>query len=322
MIRLLPFCLFLASSFSPNTPVSADALRLYGRGEYDKCVEVLTSANDPTQDETERRLWLGRCYMKLRRWDDAAGQMEKAVAAGQSDCVPHLWLARAYGRKASHAFFLTAIGLAKKVRAEFELARSLCPENTDVRFDLLTFYLEAPGFLGGGREKAEAEAEEITKINPRLGCTARAIIAEKGKNWERALGELRKAAEDFPTAAEAHSDLAEYLFRRGDFPGAAASADRALEIRNAFPTAALVLARSRIEMGEDVTGAVSLLKTLSLGPLMDNDPSFQEVYYWLGKGYVALRMKSDAIRALESALRFDPGHAGAKAALAQARRLP
>ncbi len=320
MIRPLLLCLLFAPSLCPNA--AADVARLYGRGEYRKCVEALTSENEPLRDEAERRLWLARCYMKLRRWDDAVGEMEQAVAADQSNCVLHLWLARAYGRKASHAFFVTAIGLAKKVRAEFELARSLCPANTDVRFDLLTFYLEAPGFLGGGRDKAEAEAREIARLDPRLGRTARASIAEKDKDWERALGEFRKATEDFPTAPEAHYDLAEHLFRRGDFPGAATSARRALELRSPYPGAELVLARSRIEMGEDVAGAVNLLKALSSGPLMDGDPSFQEVYYWLGKGYVTLRMKPEAIRALESALRFDPGHAGAKSALARARELP
>ncbi len=312
--------LLSAPSFCPNAAV--DVAGLYGQGEYQRCVEALTSENGSSRDETERKLWLARCYMKLRRWDDAVREMEQAVAAGQSNCVLHLWLARSYGRKASHVFFVTAIGLAKKVRAEFEIARSLCPANTEARFDLLTFYLEAPGFLGGGREKAETEAAEITRLNPRLGCTARAVIAEKQEDWDLALKELMRGTEDFPTAPEAHYDLAEHLFRRGDFPGAAASARRALELRNPFPGAALVLAGSRIEMGKDVTGAVNLLKALSSGPLMDGDPSFQEVYYWLGKGYVTLRMKPEAIRALESALRFDPGHAGAKSALARARELP
>jgi cytochrome c-type biogenesis protein CcmH/NrfG len=61
---------------------------------------------------------------------------------------------------------------------------------------------------------------------------------------------------------------------------------------------------------------VHSLEVLSAGPLLDEDPPFSEVYHQLGRGYAALGRKSEAIGALEAALRFDPEHAGAKAALA------
>ena len=63
----------------------------------------------------------------------------------------HLWLGRTYGEKADASNFLTAAGLAKKVRTEFERAVQLDPGNVMARTDLAEFYLEAPGIVGGGQ---------------------------------------------------------------------------------------------------------------------------------------------------------------------------
>ena len=44
----------------------------------------------------------------------------------------------------------TATGLASKARQNFERAVQLDPQNREALSDLFEYYLEAPGFLGGG----------------------------------------------------------------------------------------------------------------------------------------------------------------------------
>jgi len=313
---------FLALPLVPSSVDMAGAIEFYGRGEYQKAIDTLTRGAAASLDSPERRLWIAKAYLQLRQWDGAIGELQRAAELEGSNCMLHLWLGRAYGRKASHASLLSAFGLAKKVRAEFELAQSLCPENHRVRFDLLSYYLEAPDFLGGGKDKARREADEIAGLDPRLGYAARAVLATRDKNWDLARNELIQAVRSFPDNAEAHADLADFYYRRGDFAAAASSAHEALKLRNAYPKAQLILAASHIEMRRDVAAAVRSLEALSAGPLLDDDPPFAEVFYELGRGYTAFGRMPDAIRALESALRFNPEHAGAKSALAEVRRLP
>ena len=67
----------------------------------------------------------------------------------------NLWLGRAYGRRAEISLqLITAPGFATKARQYFERSAQLNPYNLDAQSDLFEYYLEAPGFLGGGFDKA------------------------------------------------------------------------------------------------------------------------------------------------------------------------
>ena len=78
----------------------------------------------------------------------------------------HLWLGRVYGEKAERANPLAAAVLAGKVREEFERAVQLNPKDVDARLDLAEFYIEAPGILGGGEQKAREQAQSIATREP------------------------------------------------------------------------------------------------------------------------------------------------------------
>src|SRR5262249_2047338 len=150
-----------------------------------------------------------------------------------SNSVKHLWLGRAYGEKASHAFKLSAFGLARKVRQEFETSVRLDPANMEARFDLLEFYIEAPGVVGGGSDKAEAQAAEIASRSPERGYGAQARIHRHKKEWAQALQEYERARSAAPKALEPCLELAEYLLERNDFERAGAVAAQALALRPA-----------------------------------------------------------------------------------------
>ena len=73
-------------------------------------------------------------------------------------------LGRAYGRLAENASWIAAIGLAKKTRIAFENAVELDPLNEQALQDLIQFYREAPGFLGGGADKASNLESRLIKL--------------------------------------------------------------------------------------------------------------------------------------------------------------
>ena len=50
---------------------------------------------------------------------------------------------------------------ASKARQYFERAVALDPANEEAMNDLFDYYLQAPGFLGGGFERAEQVAKRI-----------------------------------------------------------------------------------------------------------------------------------------------------------------
>lgn len=309
------FCFWAAVSASAGAQELSQAIGLYRHGQFDRAAEMLRK-RPPSAD---LQLWLGKSYLKLRRWDDAIRELEEAAKAQPSNSMVHLWLGRAYGHKASHVTFFRAPGWARKALREFEAAVKLDPRNLDARFDLLEFYLEAPGFLGGGRDKAEAEAGQIAAVNPRYGCSARARLLQQEKNWDQARKELTRATVEFPKDPGAFTDLAEFLLARGDYAAAAANAREALRLDEDDATARFLISAAEIALRRNIADAGKTLASLSAGPLDDSDPEFQQVFYWLGRAFQEEGKPAEAREAYRSALRYDPEHEAARKALSRIR---
>src|SRR6202007_1370841 len=104
--------------------------------------------------DAESHNLLCRAYFSLEEWDRGIAACESAVKLDPQNSLDHLWMGRIYGEKADRAGFLKAAGLAKKVRSSFERAVELSPNSWEARTDLAEFYLEAPGIVGGGKDKA------------------------------------------------------------------------------------------------------------------------------------------------------------------------
>jgi Tfp pilus assembly protein PilF len=129
----------------------------------------------------------------------------------------HLWLGRVYGEKADRANFVTAARLAGKVREEFERAVRLSPNDVDARLDLAEFYAEAPTIVGGGEQKARAQAQSIAALNPAREHWVYARIAEEKKDAATAEREYRQYIDLSHGDAEAWLNLALFLRRQKRF---------------------------------------------------------------------------------------------------------
>jgi tetratricopeptide (TPR) repeat protein len=316
---ILLFTLMLLPPSPPGGDLN-DAIHLYQKGDFRQAITLLTPLRGISPNDPNIRLWLGKSYLKARDWDNAVREMEKAVQIQPSVAINYLWLGRACGGKAAHAFPLLRPHWAGRVLKEFESARKLSPENLDIRFDLLEFYLEAPGIMGGGRDKAMAEAQAIAQRDPRKGYIARSAILSKDKKWDLAKKELIQATVDFPKDPDTYKDLAVFLLARQDFKEALQNARKALALNNESKGIQLLVAAASTQLRTDLDEAEKVLNKLASGSLADSDPSFEEVYYWLGECYLAQGDRSKAQVALKKALSFNPDYDKAKEASSALRK--
>ena len=158
-------------------------------GESDKALGLLMSL--PKNGE-----WHNldcRIHLALEHWDTAVSECEKAVAADRQNSNDHMWLGRALGEKASRASFMSAYGLGKRVRSEFEEAVQLNPKNAEALADLGEFYYSAPGIVGGGSDKAANVASQLDQVDPARAHELRARIAEQNKDYTTAEREFKQA---------------------------------------------------------------------------------------------------------------------------------
>lgn len=170
-------------------------------GEADAARAHLHSLLENETNNAEAWNLLGRVAFTTQDWRGAVNDCEQAVHFAPQNAEDHLWLARALGEEAGHVSFLTAFGLARRARVEFETAAQLAPRDASVLMDLAEFYMEAPAVLGGGLPKAEGVARQLDAVDPRRGHELRAELAEKEGDPRRAAMHLKQAMEGAPHPA-------------------------------------------------------------------------------------------------------------------------
>ncbi len=104
-------------------------------------------------------------HYENEQYEAAIPLLEKLVEAEADNADFHHLLARCYGRRAEQVNWFSAIKYAEKTREHLELAVDLDSQNVEILDDMMDYYREAPGFLGGDKKKADEIEALINKIS-------------------------------------------------------------------------------------------------------------------------------------------------------------
>jgi tetratricopeptide (TPR) repeat protein len=311
--RRLPTLLLLALS-SLSAADSADR-QVLAEGRVDEAIASLQRRISTAPKDSESYNLLCRAYFTLGEWDQGIPACEKAVSLAPENPQYHLWLGRIYGEKASHAGFLSAAGLAKKVRGEFESAVRLNPNSAEARTDLAEFYLEAPGIVGGGRDKAKAQAEKLAAMDPVKAGWVEGRLAEKKKDLVSAENDYRIAIEASHGAALAWLNLA-FFYRHA---GRLDQMDDAIRHASAAPMdqpeVLMECAEMLLRSKRDLPQATQLLRRyLSSPSTVEAAPAFK-AHYLLGTALEQQGNKPAAAQEYRASLSMARTFAAAQTAL-------
>ena len=257
----------LAFAQSPRDLVSS--------GRADEAIQSLQQQIQSNPQNAEAYNLLCRARFQLEQWDAALTACEKASSLDPRNSLYQLWLGRAYGEKADRVNFMKAAGLAGKVRDSFERAVQFDPASVDARTDLAEFYLEAPGVVGGGKDKALAQADALMKLKPAVAHWVQGRIAEKNKDLAAAEREYRAAIESSGGGAHSWLNLALFYWhtkRLDQMEQALQTMDsRPLDRPESLTDGASILMRS----GRNLPFATRLTRKYLQGPLVEQEPSFK-----------------------------------------------
>jgi tetratricopeptide (TPR) repeat protein len=269
MRRVYVLSLLIAAFSFAATPEWTRANGLYQRTEYAQSLAILLGA--PYKDAPTLQL-IGQNWFMLGEYKKASDALEKGVAMDPNNARLVYWLGRTYGRRAETANPFAAPGLASKARQLFEKAVQLDPSDKDALGDLLDFYLEAPGFLGGGVPKAEALAQAILKQDQAEGHYAQGIVADRKKEYDAAEQQFRRAAELAPRQVGRILVLARYLANHGRVKESDALFEQAAGMAPNNPRVLFDRAATYIKEKRDLDVARELLKRFLDSPLTPDDP--------------------------------------------------
>lgn len=289
-----------------------EASQLLSSGHVSEAVTALSSHED-----AQSLNLLSRAYFAMERWDEAVKCGERAVKLEPQNASYHLWLGREYGRKAGDSNPLSAAGLAKKARNEFERAVQLDPANVPARVDLAEYYTEAPSLMGGGLDKATAQAAAVQHLNPAMAHLILARVANKDKRYADAENEYQAAIKQSGNPADMWLQLASFYRERGRMNDMQNAVRAAISQPNKlaesyFDAGSVLLMGSR-----DYSSAIEYLqKYLSSGELVESAPAFR-AHYLMGQLQERMGHNGAAATEYQASLALASGFAPAQKALSR-----
>lgn len=249
----------------------AKAEELYRYTAYEESLALL----DKKSNDSATNFLLGRDYFMVGDFKKATEYFQRAVSVSPENSDYMDWLGRAYGRRAELASLLSAPGYAVKARQAFEASVKLDPKNSEALSDIFDYYLNAPGFMGGGFDKAEEVAEKISAVDPPEGYHVKALLAQHRKKYNDAEQALRKAIAVAPHEVGHMITLAKFLANQGRMKESDAVF---AEVEKAHPTAPQVWfarADTLIKSKRNLQEAKQLLEKYVQAPITVDDPPKQ-----------------------------------------------
>jgi tetratricopeptide (TPR) repeat protein len=299
-----------AASLAAQTPTERGKTLLDSR-KYSEARAVLEPLG---KSDATAAFYLGQIAMEQNDAGRAVNWFEKAVNLNPRSSVYYDWLGRAYGEQAQRASKLKLPFLANKTKSAWDKSLALDPDNLDTRADLILYYLQAPGFLGGGKDKARAMAQEIKKRNPYRGAVSFVRVCTDAKDQACLERELNYLITSFPDSSVGYSQLAIFYTNNKQFDKAFAIIDQRLKVKPNDPAGLYAYGRAASVSGMNLDRGEQGMKGYIANPI-PTGPTVANAHYRLG---LIIEKKGDKARAraeYETALRLDPGLRDAKKAL-------
>lgn len=239
------------------------------------------------------------------RTDDAVKLGERCIAAQPKVSSCHVAFGTALGIKAMSAGMMAGMRYAGKVREALKTAVELDPQNMDARFSLMTYYMQAPGVVGGGTAKAQALAAQTAQLNPEAGKLMMARLDAADDKLARAeAAALAMPVSANEAVADGQRDLLNNLAYRYLSDKKYADGERLYrEAYKRFPDsegAVYGIARIQQEQGKHREAIAGFEQMIGMSPRAT-------AYYRIGQSQQALGEKAKALAAFEKALSFKAG---------------
>lgn len=342
-ILLLTFALAAAAA-------DPDIETLMQNGHWKRARAVAEGAFQAHPNGAREAWLLARVRKEFQNVDEAVRYAEMAVRLDPKVAAYRRMLGEAYADQIDKLPFYKQLGQSQKIRAEYDAALSLSPNDPDALADRIGYLLTAPGIAGGDKKKAADTANELLVIDPARGYLALARVARAQKEDGKLEALYRKAMDSNPRNYGARIALAGFYLEAPNrdlrlvdqHAGAAVEVvpDRiaayrllaySLAAQKRYDETAKMLARAEAAVPDDVSpyvyAARSMLHDGAMLPkaegylmkyLMETKepepgaPLLAGVHWSLGQVYEKEGRVPDAKKELETALRLKPDFEPAK----------
>ena len=226
-----------------------EGIQMFETGEKEKAQTFFQNHLKSDKKDPEANFYMGRIYFDEDDYGKAIDWFEKAAKYDKNNSRYHMWLGHSFGRRAQNAPKLKQPFLARNSRKNYEKAVELDPDNIEARESAMEFYLQAPGFMGGGRDKAEKEANAIMQRDSIAGHIAWGRVYSHHNELDRAKTNYKEAIDNYPEHMGAYYRLYNLYYREQDFSKALEISELQLQFNDT--TAAIYINKGNAEQRLD-----------------------------------------------------------------------
>jgi tetratricopeptide (TPR) repeat protein len=281
-----------------------DLRKMFEAGKYQQVQSASRAALTAAPQDPALHYWLARSSFELGSFDTAVHSAEEACRLDPQKSDFQMWLGRAYGRKAEmeSSFFL-----ARKTRHAFETAVKLDPTNIEARRNLEEYYVDAPWFLGGSKDKARQQVEAIAQLDPSEGILALADFYRNTDQPNEARKQYELLLEKRPEKLGSYLEALDFYQHERDALGLARVLDVAHSISPQDPRLLYFRAISRVIGGLELGQAEAELNTfLAEYPGRSDSVTQAEAREWLGIVYEKQGKLQQAVEQYRQASQLEP----------------
>jgi len=185
-VCLLAFAPLLAqaqTTSSPDPLLTLMKQREFGQVDRQARDRLRANAND---EQAYNFVALAALSSDETMREDAIPVLKACTDKLTRSSICHHRLGQLYGVAAMSGGMMSAMKYGGKIKDLFAKAVELDPRNFEARRDLMQFYLQAPGLVGGSVAKAQEQAEAHGKSNALQGKLLELDVKLYKKEWDAA----------------------------------------------------------------------------------------------------------------------------------------
>ncbi len=250
---------------------------LFEDGQIQEAKSFFENYLKSNKRDSEANFYLGRVLFDMEEFGDATKSFEQAVKYQKGNSKYHMWLGHSFGRRAQNAPKLKLPGLARNSKKNYEKAIEYDPSNVEARESAMEYYLQAPKFVGGGRDKAEAQAKAIFETDKEAGYIAWGRVYSYYDEGDKVIQNYNEAIESYPELMRPYYSLFNFHFNNQEYGKAIDVAKKQLSVNDTTAAIYNNLGNAFQRDGQYEESYESYQKTLEI------DPEYYNTYYQIGR---------------------------------------
>jgi tetratricopeptide (TPR) repeat protein len=261
---------------------------------------------------------LGRVALDEGHFGPAVDWFERAVSLDPANPVYWDRLGQAYAGHALESDFFMKYKLAHRCKAAFEKAVALDSTNLDARTDLIEYYAQAPGIVGGDKHRARDMSVVLGQWAPYYGLQSMLITCRVSRDSPCVRATADSLITAFPDSSLGFVALADWFADGEQYDSAFAVLDRRLAVRPDDWQALYTFGRVGAVSGRRLDDAATALERFIASPVGANPSKrvqLSRAHSRLAQIFARTNLPDSARAEYELAVTIDPKDGDARKAL-------